>query len=192
VPRPDATEIASKMLQPSVRFTRDECFDLTETVVQTRKVVLTAEQETHYKSMMKTLIADLAGGQITAANDAVKALKLIQICCGVAYGEDGKNIHLDCSPRIRAVREVIEEIGDKVIIFVPLTGTLRMLEEELGKDYTVGVVNGEVSSSKRDVIFHNFQNTNVRYRKHHWPIIAQNHPHKLDWLRQLPQLDLEG
>jgi SNF2 family DNA or RNA helicase len=77
----------------------------------------------------------------------------------VAYGEDGKNIHLDCSPRIRAVREVIEEIGDKVIIFVPLTGTLRMLEEELGKDYTVGVVNGEVSSSKRDVIFHNFQNT---------------------------------
>lgn len=159
VPRLDATEIASKILQPSVRFTRDECFDLPETVVQTRKVMLTPEQEKHYKTMMKTLIADLAGGQITAANDAVKALKLIQICCGVAYGEDGKYIHLDCAPRVRAVREVIEEIGDKVIIFVPLTGTLHMLEEELSKDYTVGVVNGEVSSSKRDVIFHNFQNT---------------------------------
>lgn len=32
-----------------------------------------------------------------------------------------------------------------------------MLERELSKHYTVGVVNGAVSSRKRDVIFQNFQ-----------------------------------
>ena len=77
--------------------------------------------------------------------------------CGVAYGENGELLELDCGPRISAVKEVIEEAGEKVILFVPLTGTLRMLERELSKQWTVGVVNGEVSSAKRNDIFHNFQ-----------------------------------
>ena len=33
-----------------------------------------------------------------------------------------------------------------------------MLERELKKNWTVGVVNGAVSASKRNEIFHNFQN----------------------------------
>jgi SNF2 family DNA or RNA helicase len=67
------------------------------------------------------------------------------------------------------VKEVIEEAGEKVIVFVPLTGTLHMLEKELSKHWSVGVVNGEVSSSKRNDIFHNFQNN-----KHPHVLIA--HP----------------
>ena len=69
----------------------------------------------------------------------------------------GENVELDCKPRVSATLEVVEEVGGKVIIFVPLTGTLHMLERELSKRYTVGVVNGAVSRKKRDVIFHNFQ-----------------------------------
>jgi SNF2 family DNA or RNA helicase len=34
-----------------------------------------------------------------------------------------------------------------------------MLERELSKHWTVGVVNGEVSATKRNEIFHNFQHT---------------------------------
>ena len=55
--------------------------------------------------------------------------------------------------------EIIEEAGEKVIVFVPLTGTLHMLEQELSKHFTVGVVNGEVSAPKRNEIFHNFQHS---------------------------------
>ena len=54
---------------------------------------------------------------------------------------------------------MIEEVGGKVIVFVPLTGTLRMLERELSKQWRVGVVNGEVSANKRNEIFHNFQHS---------------------------------
>jgi len=108
--------------------------------------------------MMKTFITDVEGGeQITAVNEAVKLQKLVQIACGVAYNDAGENVELKCGPRIQATREVIDEVGGKVIIFVPLTGTLHMLERELAKHYTVGVVNGAVSSSKRNVIFQNFQ-----------------------------------
>lgn len=164
VPRPDSMETVSNILQPSVRYTRDECFDLPETIIQTRQVSLTPEQDKYYKTMLKDLLVDvtrtrLSGGTISAVNEAVKVQKLVQIACGVAYGDDGQNIELDASPRVKLVKELIEEVGEKVIVFVPLTGTLHMLERELSKHWTVGVVNGEVSSTKRDVIFKDFQDS---------------------------------
>lgn len=162
VPRENALETVRQILQPSVRYTRDECFDLPATVVQTRKVELTPVQVKHYKQMLKHLLVEVAadaakGGTITAVNEAVKVQKLVQIACGVAYGDNGENIALPCGPRVHATCEVIEEAGSKVIVFVPLTGTLHMLEEELSRYWTVAVVNGEVSSAKRDAIFHSFQ-----------------------------------
>jgi SNF2 family DNA or RNA helicase len=126
--------------------------------VQTRQVELTADQKKHYQQMLRHFVTEAAQeGTITAVNEAVKIQKLVQIACGVAYGDDGQNIELDCTPRINLVKEVIEEAGEKVIVFVPLTGTLHMLEKELSKHWSVGVVNGEVSSNKRNVIFHDFQ-----------------------------------
>lgn len=160
LPRPESVDIVKDVLQPSVRYTRDECFDLPETIVQTRKVPLTKEQEKYYKEMLRRFVIEMEEeGSITAVNEAVKLQKLVQIACGVVYDDDGQNIELDCSPRIKVVEEVIEEAGEKVILFVPLTGTLHMLEEKLEKRWTVGVVNGAVSATKRNQIFNDFQNS---------------------------------
>ena len=157
LPRPNSAELVKDVLQPSVRYTRDECLDLPDTIVQARRAELTAEQGKHYKDMVRNLVTEAAAGTITAANEAVKLQKLIQIACGVAYDTKGKHLQLDCSPRINLVKEIIEEAGEKVIIFVPLTGTLNMLEQELSKKWTVAVVNGAVSAAKRNVIFDDFQ-----------------------------------
>ena len=158
VPRPESVEIVKHILQPAVRYTRDECFDLPETIIQTRQVELTPEQKKHYTQMLRHFVTEAsAEGTITAVNEAVKIQKLVQIACGVAYGDDGQNILIDCTPRVNLVKEVIEEAGEKVILFVPLTGTLHMLEKELSKHWAVGVVNGEVSANQRNKIFHDFQ-----------------------------------
>ena len=110
--------------------------------------------------MLKHFVTEFAKeGTITAVNEAVKLQKLVQISCGVVYGDSVQQIELDCSPRVNVVKEVIEEVGAKVIVFVPLTGTLKMLERILSKQWSVGVVNGEVSTNKRNKIFHDFQNT---------------------------------
>jgi SNF2 family DNA or RNA helicase len=161
VPRAESADLVKNVLQPSVRYTRDECFDLPDTVIQTRKVELTPDQKNHYNTMMKRLVIEMAsqGDSISAVNEAVKVQKLVQIACGVAYTDDGKDFEIDCSPRVNAVKEVIEEAGEKVIVFVPLTGTLNMLERELSKRWTVGVVNGAVSAKARDQIFYNFQHS---------------------------------
>jgi SNF2 family DNA or RNA helicase len=83
--------------------------------------------------------------------------KLVQIACGVVYSVDGAHVELDCAPRVDQTCDIIEEAGGKVIVFVPLTGTLHMLTRELRKRWTVEVVNGAVSSSERNRIFHAFQ-----------------------------------
>lgn len=165
VPRPDSVEIVKNVLQPAVRYTRDECFDLPDTMYQTRRVPLTPEQKEHYSKMLKHFMTELEeekrAGTITAVNEAVKMMKLIQIACGVAYGDNGENIELDCSPRVEVVKELIEEAGGKVIVFVPLTGTLHMLERELAKFWSIAVVNGAVNANQRNQIFNDFQNSKL-------------------------------
>jgi len=162
LPRPGSMDTVQHVLQPAVRYTRDECFDLPDTVVQTRQAPLTKEQRSYYDKMMKDYIVDftkarVTGIQMTAVNEAVKLQKLVQISCGVAYDDNSTHIELDCAPRVSLVREIIEEAGAKIIVFTPLTGTLNMLERELSKFWTVGVINGAVPAKKRDVIFRNFQ-----------------------------------
>ena len=154
--RQNALNIVSEVMQPSVRFAREDCIDLPPTIYVTRQVDLTPEQRKAYKEMLNKLTTEVGTGQITAVNEAVKLNKLIQILCGAAYTEDG-TVSIPAGPRVDLVREIIEEADAKVIVFVPLTGALNMVADELRKDYTVEVVHGGVSKNERDRIFGDFQ-----------------------------------
>lgn len=163
VPRPESTAITQHVLQPAIRFARSECFDLPETIVQSRTVKMTPQQTKYYTKMYKTLVVDLEDefnkqGTVVAVNHAAKVQKLIQISCGVVYDEDGESISLDVSPRVRLVREIIEEAGQKVIVFAPLTGVINMLHNQLSKHFTTAIINGEVTAARRNKIFSAFQN----------------------------------
>jgi SNF2 family DNA or RNA helicase len=157
IARPTANDTVFKCMQPAIRYALDDCLDLPEQIVVTRDAPLTKEQDKAYKEMMTRLATEAAGGQILAINEAVKANKLIQIACGVAYGKDGQNIIIPSKPRVDLVREIIEESEGKVIVFVPLTGALHALKEEFQQYVSVEVVNGETSKSERDRIFGLFQ-----------------------------------
>jgi hypothetical protein len=156
LPRADALDVVHRVMQPAIRFAREDCVDLPPTTKVTREVELTAEQKRMYKDMMSRFKAEFEGGQITAANEAVKIGKLLQIVCGVAYGPDG-DMTIPAKPRIDEVLTVIEESASKTIVFVPLTGVLEELQRQISKHYTCCVVDGSVSKTQRDQIFHDFQ-----------------------------------
>lgn len=154
--RPDSERTVQQWLQPSIRYSRDECFDLPDTVYETRQCELHPDQEKLYKKILKELTAEIGTKQITAVNEAVKIQKLIQILLGVVYDTKGERAFVDCEPRVSVIKEVIEECDEKVIVFVPFTGALDELAERLGKHFTVAVVNGSVSKNARDLIFQSF------------------------------------
>lgn len=161
--RPDALSTVHQAMQPSIRFTRDECVDLPETVYIHREAALTPEQTKAYRELLKQYATEYSGGAITAANEGVKRGKLIQVLCGAVYPDNGGVIHLPCQPRLNVVLESITEAPGKIIVFAPLVGVIELLREYIGKHWEVATVWGEVSKSQRDQIFHDFQHTD-RYR----------------------------
>lgn len=159
IPREDSLETCKKVLQPSIRFSLDECKDLPDTNFVGRKTDLTTQQEKAFKDMQDKAVTVFKEGEVTAANTAVMLSKLLQICCGVVYSEEG-SIAIDAGLRYNTLTELLNEIGGKVIIFVPLKGTQLHLLEQLRNDkYSVELVNGDVKKKERDEIFHNFQHT---------------------------------
>lgn len=159
VPRKEAPEIVFNTMQPSIRFTRDECFDLPPCTYSYRHVELSDEQKKHYKEVATSLSTEIKGGMVTAMNEGVKAGKLIQIVCGVVYDKNGIEREIDAKARVAAVKEIIEQAGHKVIVFVPFTAPLLMVARELEKSFTCGVVYGDVSHTKRGAIFASFQSS---------------------------------
>ena len=158
VMRDGALEVVKNLMQPSVRFAREDCIDLPPTTYVTRQCELSPQQKSAFDDMLRKLKVEFAGEQVTAVNEAVKLGKLLQICVGGVYTHDGDTVALPNQSRVELVREIIEEAEAKVIVFVPLTGALNLLADELRKDFTVEVVNGETSKAQRDRIFKDFQN----------------------------------
>lgn len=160
VPRDDAMDAVKEIMQPAIRYALDDCVDLPPQIHESRDVEMTTEQKVAYKDMLSKLKAEYAGGQILAVNEAVKANKLIQIACGVAYGKDGGEVILPAKPRMDVLKEVIEQAEGKIIIFVPLTGVLKTVAKELDATWPgiVEIVHGETPKAERDRIFGAFQN----------------------------------
>jgi SWI/SNF-related matrix-associated actin-dependent regulator 1 of chromatin subfamily A len=76
----------------------------------------------------------------------------------VVYGNDGEEIVIPAPERLAVTKEIIEEAGSKVIVFVPFTSALEAVAEYLRKYFTVEVVSGGTPKGTRDQIFGAFQN----------------------------------
>jgi len=157
VPKKEATQIVHDVMQPAVRFTRDECLDLPPLMFETREVGMTKEQEKAYKEMVAKLKTEADNGEVTAVNEAVKMAKLVQIACGVVYDNDGNERTIPSTPRIDEVRSIAASAEGKLIVFVPFVSSVNMVASELSKDFTVEVIHGGVKKDERDRIIGAFQ-----------------------------------
>lgn len=155
VARDNALKHVYSVMQPAIRFSREDCIDLPPTTYITRDVGLTKEQSILYTDMMARYKAEFAGGSIKAVNEAVRIGKLLQIVCGVAYTDDG-DITIPAENRVQEVIDIVEASEGKVIVFVPLTGALNGLAERLGTLFDVAVIHGGVGKNARDNIFSEF------------------------------------
>jgi SNF2 family DNA or RNA helicase len=158
VPRPQSESIVHNVLQPAIRFTKEECLDLPEITYTTRDIPLTPQQQKYYEHIRKHMVATAAGEEITTVNAAANLNKLLQISCGAAYSDSGEVVVFDSSSRMAALKEVIDEASHKVIVFVPYKHSIHIINEELTKSgYACEIINGDVSVNKRTEIFAKFQ-----------------------------------
>lgn len=158
VARENAAQIVYDVMQPAIRFSREECVDLPECMVQTLQVEMTPEQKRAYTEMFTKMRHEAAEGQILAVNEAVKLNKLIQIACGVAYDTEGNEVTIPAKPRLEATLEIIQNAEAKVIVFVPFVSSIHHVADFIKSNgIECECIYGEVSSANRDRIFRAFQ-----------------------------------
>lgn len=158
VPQPDAAQRVAGFLQPSIRFKRSECLDLPPTTTQAREVTLTPEQASLYEGMVREYIVELEQGELVAANEGVKAARLLQIAAGAVYLSHGGRITVPTGPRIDQVLDIVGQATGKALVYSPYRGPVGNLVSALEGvgGYRVGVVHGGVSKGRSE-LFHRFQ-----------------------------------
>jgi SNF2 family DNA or RNA helicase len=134
VPRSNASSMVHSILQPAIRFTKEQCLDLPEMTYVKRSVELTKQQQTYYKKLKNDMTATIGDSEVTAVNAAIVMNKLLQISCGAVYTTEGDTVEFDISNRYTVLREVIEESSQKVLIFVPFRHVIVQLSEKLAAD----------------------------------------------------------
>jgi len=160
IPRPNAQATVHSVLQPAIRFEKDQCLDLPEVTHVERDAPLTAQQMKFYRMLKNDMIMKAAGEEISSANAATNLNKLLQISGGAVYTDDREVVEFDVSNRLQVVLEVIEESSHKVLVFVPFTHTIELLKTYLTKNnIACEVINGAVPVNRRSSIVDDFQNT---------------------------------
>ena len=157
-PKDTAKDTVFQALQPAIRFTKDECLDLPDMVYTKRFVEMTKQQQQYYEMLRKRMVMQVAGEDVTAANAAINLNKLLQISAGAVYTDDGDTVQFDIKNRYQALKEVIDESSQKVLVFVPFRHAIDLLTEKLARDgVTSEIIRGDVSASRRTDIFARFQ-----------------------------------
>ena len=158
-PKANATEVVHQALQPSIRFTKDQCLDLPPVITMTREVPMTPQQKKYYDLLKERMLIQAAGETISAVNAAAGVSKLLQISCGAAYTDDKEVVQFDAAPRLNVLEEIMEETSRKVIIFALFRSSIDTIHTHFEKQgIKSAVIQGDVKPTARADIIRRFQN----------------------------------
>lgn len=158
IPKPRAKELVFSALQPAIRFTKAECLDLPEVTYVMRDVELTVQQKKYYQTLKSQMLFVSNGTEVTAINAATSINKLLQISGGAVYSDEKDVLEFDISPRLRVLKEVIDETENKILVFVPFRHTIQLVSDYLSKEgITNELIHGDISAGQRATIFKKFQ-----------------------------------
>lgn len=158
VPRHNANQIVFNLLQPAIRYTKEECLDLPEQLYTDVYIEMSPQQRKYYEKIRKEMSIATSDTTITAVNAATLMNKLLQISTGSAYATDKSVIDFDIKARFEALKDLIDNTRNKVIVFAPFKHTIEQIMTKLNQaGISAGFISGEVSLGKRTDLFKRFQ-----------------------------------
>lgn len=151
IPRQEANDIVHEAMQPSIRYSLEDCHDLPPITVSARDAKLSARQAKAYKQLMSEYAMESKkAGVITVVNEAARINKLIQVGAGFAYTQDGKGEYLDAKNRLKTTLDLVAEAEGKVIVFASYKWAVAMLERVLGHLGPTLAITGATPKGERD------------------------------------------
>ena len=155
-------ELSRNVEGHSFRVLKKDCLDLPPKIYQRHFVEMSERQKKMYNTMKKGFIAELEGNVIEAPEAITRLLRLQQILCGWFPTENERVQPIDeKNPRIEALKDILEGIESKVIIWARFRADIRAIERLLG-DLAVSY-HGGVDSDARELAFERFQEGDAKY-----------------------------
>ena len=164
-PKQNADKLVAAIARPAVRFRLRDCIDLPETIISDVEPAMSQEQIDAYESMKKKLYVETETGEITAANAAVKLMKLVQIAGGAVFTDDRQVHTLGCKPMLDHLLETWKQTYNrKMIIVCAFKPTFAMLSQfAASKHIKCSMINGDVPMNVRSKAVDAFQDGDLNW-----------------------------
>jgi SNF2 family DNA or RNA helicase len=159
IPKSDAKDTVFKVMQPAIRFTRDQCLDIPPCFEVDVELEMDPAQKIAYKNIKDELLHEHATGNISAVNAAVKLSKLLQIAAGSVKDDTGDIVHFDISNKIDHIIETFEELGKtKLLVMSAFRASVERVCQILqDKKIKCKFIHGGINLNQRTDIINEFQ-----------------------------------
>ena len=133
-PKPDAFDVVqSKISDICVSMKAADWLQLPERVVHDVPVALDEKARRAYRQMERTMVMEVRGEEISATTAATLTGKLLQLCGGSVYDENGGAVHVH-DAKLEAMGELIEGLGgEHALLFYGYRHELPGIEATLKK-----------------------------------------------------------
>lgn len=150
----------------SYRVLKEDCLDLPPKVYETWDVELTDEQWTLYRQLVKKSIAELSDSATVSTPLVItKLLRLHQLVCGHLVDDD-KNVHYIANNRITDLQAILDESGEKNLIWATYVKDIEAIRDALREGYddaSIATYYGATSNDARQDAVKRFQEGNLRF-----------------------------
>lgn len=158
VPKHNAQEMVYEVLQPAIRYTKEQCLDLPDMLYTTREVEMTDQQKKYYEKLKNEMLIQAAGEEVSAVNAAVQMGKLLQLSAGAVYSDTKEVVQFDCSNKLNELLTVINGASHKTLVACTYQHSITLVQDFLNKhNISNEAIHGGVSASKRAAIIDSFQ-----------------------------------
>ena len=162
VDKPDAQEIVAASIKDiNVRYQLEECIDMPEQSVYTMYIQLSPTIMEQYKLLAEDSVLYTGKATINAVNAGARVKKLLQLCTGSVYTEDGvsEGIHEE---RYELVMQLVAERKHSLVAFNwrHEREHLTKIADQMNIEY--GVIDGETPPHKRKDIVDRMQAGQLR------------------------------
>lgn len=110
-----AERIQARISDVTLTLKSSDWLDLPDAVVEDIDVTLPAGTMKQYREFEKELVAEIAGGTVTAVNAAALVTKLLQFTSGAVYDEDRetRSVH---DAKVSALRDLDKKLGRPLLV----------------------------------------------------------------------------
>ena len=157
IDKPDAEEIVAAAIKDvNIRYALEECIDMPENTVRTMYVELPPKIQKQYSQLAEDSVLYTGDTTVNAVHAGAKVKKLLQLCTGAIYDQEGKAVGIH-EQRYEMVMSLVAERAHTLVGFnwKHEREYMTKLADKLGITYAV--IDGETPSNKRSDIVNRFQ-----------------------------------